>query len=496
MTPDAPAPSGTQIHSQMASTLEKIVGVVPDLRQCMLPHPLTTRPQEYKLSGGYIVLVLYAGKYDHNALETYIQQEAPWMSNYVLALDISRDRNLHDLLDNQLYSHLAHAASEGRLLAIIGGPPCRTWSICLHKPQHDGTPGRPLRDRHYPYVWGRKHLTADEQDKADNDSALLLRQLALYEISCKANPDTIFLLEHPMDPEQCSTDPNASNCCTIWDTQTLKNYTKRHNMVTTSFSQCQLGSPYWKDTTILTKGITSLRKWDGYYCDHDWHDHPHNTNDLARWAPDIMEAIARDLARQLPWLRHYRQGQLPDRPTDTASEAAPATTSATIRIGHKQRPIRDGGGKPSPGRLRQNQRKTTPLKHLGAALIAYAKGSGAMRHQTAMDGDATECPYDADYLEPDTPNHQQTHIRRHHHWLQTTIQTAHAERPGKGRRTTRTTTTQPLSSMESHWESTNPLLQAPHVVADEGRNARRLRLVGRATTGTYSNRQLPVGVRT
>ena len=108
-----------------------------------------------------------------------MRQVAPWMTRYVHAVDTERDKNKHDVHDEQLYTHLLHKAAKGEILAITGGTMCRTWSICFRKPQRNGQPGRPLRGRHYPEVWGMQDLDDDEWDKTEGDSLVLLRQLQL-----------------------------------------------------------------------------------------------------------------------------------------------------------------------------------------------------------------------------------------------------------------------------------------------------------------------------
>ena len=79
----------------------------------------TTTEKDFGIPDGYIILILHAGTYDHTCLETHIQQQAPWMTPYVLALDESRDKS-HDMTSYGLYNHLCNKAARGELLAIIG----------------------------------------------------------------------------------------------------------------------------------------------------------------------------------------------------------------------------------------------------------------------------------------------------------------------------------------------------------------------------------------
>ena len=113
------------------------------LHSRLTQETLTTEPSDYGLPEGPIVLLLYAGPDNHTSLEMEIQRSTPWMTPYIVSLDILRDKQRHDMLHGQLYTHLCNKATQGNILAITGGPNCRTWSILLHKPQQDGTPRLP-----------------------------------------------------------------------------------------------------------------------------------------------------------------------------------------------------------------------------------------------------------------------------------------------------------------------------------------------------------------
>ena len=80
-----------------------------------------------------------------------------------------------------------------------------------------------------------------------------------------------------------------------------------------------------------------------------------------------------------------------------------------VTVGHKQRPLRDGGGKPSPGRYHPASRKKAPLKPLGLALLAHmttALISGPT--DQLLLGRCTETPY-PDHLVNNVLSTQQHH---------------------------------------------------------------------------------------
>ena len=302
-----------------------------------------------------------------------IHQTAPWLTQYVVEIEIERDPTRHNILLDQPYTQLLQAAQEGRLLAIIGGPNCRTWSIRLHYPQRDGTPGQPLRGRTNDAIWGLRTNTTAQQSKTDDDSMLILRMLHLMDVATHSKSSPLFFLEHPADPAQHSPHHNSANCSSIWDTHFMQQFTQQHSLHVTTFSQCNLGNPVDKATTIA-HNIHAFRKYDGWMCEHDQHKYTGTTSELSRWGWDMNIAIATGLQTHLQWLKDYHPDtQLhTDRPHDLATHPTTSQPELMVSIGHKQRPLRDGGGKPSPGRLPPNARKRPPLATLGATLLAMA----------------------------------------------------------------------------------------------------------------------------
>ena len=182
-----------------------------------------------------IVLHLYAGPDTPSALDYTIQTSAPWLSPFLVSIDILGDSTRHDLLLDEPYGILMRKAQRGELVAILGGHNCRTWTILLHMPQKDGTPGHPLRGRKAPNCWGLPDLTDDEQRKTDDDSTLLLRMRALYTMARECGRNPAFLLEHPADPNEYSKERTAHPCSSIWATDAIHAFRAQYGMLTTTF---------------------------------------------------------------------------------------------------------------------------------------------------------------------------------------------------------------------------------------------------------------------
>ena len=359
------------------------------LAERLVPCQPTTKAADHGIPDGPIILCLYAGPDGHDAIDWAIQLEAPWLTPYVVAIDTVRDAQRHDVLSDDLYGHLAEKARQGDILALTGGPQCRTWTILLHCPLPHGRPGHPLRGREEPDCWGLPDLTADEQAKVDDDSVLALRMMELYSMARDHGHDPAFLMEHPEDPAVHSHEPTAYACSTLWVTQAVTKFQNEYNMLSTSFPQSALGGPSGpKWTTVIHKHLGGLRKLGHLVHDESKPQRGCHSSKLARWAPGLCTAISQQLAKALPQMRHWTNQASSDRPKDTiASTSRHGTPDIQVTIGHKQRPLRDGGGKSSPGRKHPAQR-SHPLRRLGTALMGLA--ANGLAHDTEAQGATLE----------------------------------------------------------------------------------------------------------
>ena len=112
-----------------------------------------------------------------------------------------------------------------------------------------------------------------------------------------------------------------------------------------------------------------------------------------RWPWHFMQEVARSLVHSLPGLAAWRPGLPTNRPKDDIAKpsAIPEEEKVVVQ-GHKSRPIRDGGGKPSPGRKHPMQR-LSPLRHIGATLLAAAKVQGAQTQQAVHELTTGRCDH-------------------------------------------------------------------------------------------------------
>ena len=130
--------------------------------------------------------------------------------------DFAHKRNLthvavdakENLLRQSTYQHLLLQSVRGRIRFLLGGPPCRTNSVCRYFPVSDASPGpRPVRTRGESICnMDHDHLTGAEVAMRQIDDLLYLRMLALFIVASECNrcaglADPGFAVEQPEDPE-------------------------------------------------------------------------------------------------------------------------------------------------------------------------------------------------------------------------------------------------------------------------------------------------------
>ncbi len=81
----------------------------------------------------------------------------------------------HDLADPRVFHKLYSFVCEGLIDAVVGGPPCSTWSRLRFLPNGP----RPIRFRDQP--WGRRDATKSEARRIGDGNLLMVNFLALLE---------------------------------------------------------------------------------------------------------------------------------------------------------------------------------------------------------------------------------------------------------------------------------------------------------------------------
>ncbi|CAE7233153.1 RE1 [Symbiodinium natans] len=269
------------------------------------------------------VVHLFAGKTKKEAFS--------WLNDgdrVLLELDIARSQG-HNLLDQDLWRALSWAASQGKIAAVIGGPPCRTFSRLRFR-----EPGpSPVRSRANPYGWPDQ--SPSERLQVTRDTKLFVRMLWLHAKSTAGRLQSLgrrmsastvaFVLEQPQDPHEYlpSTTPNWSELPSFWDTEMWKRYAAEAGLTEVSFEQGAYGHKAIKPTTLGTN-MMSLALLRGAKTKGVLEPFDGPSEALAAWAPGLCAAISLALKEWLvtpaltamtvgQWKEHVARGHLPPR---------------------------------------------------------------------------------------------------------------------------------------------------------------------------------------
>ena len=143
----------------------------------------------------------------------------------VITLDVAANsaENLHS---PAIWAYLTMLACRGLLRVLLGCPPCRTFSRLRRK-----APGpRPLRGR-LGLRWSLSNLDPLEIEKANGDTALVLKMAALYEMMEESQPGANgFLLEHPEDPHTYLGEEESREMPSVWEWPELKAFAEKFNL--------------------------------------------------------------------------------------------------------------------------------------------------------------------------------------------------------------------------------------------------------------------------
>ena len=224
-------------------------------------------------------------------------------SVYVLSVDLDQGA---DILTDGLFQYLLELCMSGKVIAVIGGPPCATLSRLRERSEQDGGP-RVLRDRDGKGRFGtlRRELSKGEQRLVDDHSVMYLRMFLLHHVAHEASPEgVLFVLENPQDPEAYLQD--GKEHVSIWAWQEIQFLEKEKGMFRASFSQGWLGHPVTKPTTLL------VNDWGLYLELHNQHgslqkncsrpspvllDRLQQSKTWAKWAAGLARAIGKAITK-------------------------------------------------------------------------------------------------------------------------------------------------------------------------------------------------------
>ena len=291
------------------------------------------------------IVHLFAGK---QAREEYKYLEK---NGYVLLeLDIERGSS-HDLMNPAVWRALEWAARRGKISGVIGGPPCRTYSLLRYK-----SPGpAPVRSNDYPYGGWEGQSAADES-LVIKDTALYVRMIYLHALSTAGkvvafssldqNKEVAFLLEQPRDPQEYLPWDHElhARAVSFWRSGMWHSYAQEAGLAMYSLEQGALGHQTRKPTTLGTN-LAALSYLNGLKTEGSLEPWSGQSHELAAWAPELVEAIVKALIthgkvpRMLAmsveqWKDHVRRGHLPFRRDCLTCVQAGATGRRHSKVEH------------------------------------------------------------------------------------------------------------------------------------------------------------------
>ena len=205
----------------------------------------------------------------------------------------------YNMLNDRVMSYLIKLALQGKVVAVIGGPPCRTVSACRYNEQ--GTPEAE--------TWqGPRPVRLVTQD-----SVLFLRQLFLYGLSEELRPEesaeTMLALEQPEDPARYRQDADVKGYMSMFRTVFWKEFAEKHNVKMAHFDQGCMGHEKTKPTTVAyaSMDLTPLHgmRMEKPNRSTEWRDARDInkrialTKEWAAWAPGLKEALSEAIIVQL-----------------------------------------------------------------------------------------------------------------------------------------------------------------------------------------------------
>ena len=265
-----------------------------DVEQC----PWNRRQRRQHLRSRGVVLNLFSGK-DTKSWRVFEQK-----GYTVLHVDIENGSQF-DLHRVGTWAYLVGLCRRGRVVAIVGGPPCRSVSRLRHR-----RPGpRPLRDRGN-QRWGFDHLEPWEKDLVNGDTALMFKQIGLWLLADEFKAGSIspfFVLENPQDPADYMEDEALKEQYPSYWCFPEMGWTKeRMSGQLISFDQGAMGHRRRKPTTLLVSNAPDIIQLHGVSGDglgeekvHSLEEKVKQSRGWAAWSPGLLAAVQKSLEMYL-----------------------------------------------------------------------------------------------------------------------------------------------------------------------------------------------------
>ena len=252
--------------------------------------PLSRRLRKRLLRSRAWVLNLFSGKKrSADPLQELNGQVNLDTNTEVVTLNVDVLLNGGWSLMGPTYKALMWAAMSGRLKAVLGIPPARTFGLRQQEDKAD--PPRPLRSPAQPY--GASDLHPVEQHRVDLETSLVARQLFLYLVAHARSQGTgvKFCLGSPHHAEGAAREKEATSLLETPFMKAFSEVTMPLGMKRCSFDKGTVGSPGRRATTFVTnlpfEAQDQLRELSS--------NNEADSKGGGSWTTSIRRSLARDL---------------------------------------------------------------------------------------------------------------------------------------------------------------------------------------------------------
>ena len=253
-----------------------------------------------------VIIHLYSGR------NSKAWTKENWGGYEVINVDITMGTQF-DMHAVGTWSYLCHLARNGHVVAVVGGPPCRSVSRLRHR-----EPGpRPLRGRDE-RRFGLEGLSMVEQNLAHGDLALVLKQAGLWMMAEEARTrmdakskgrelPPAYLMESPRDPATyMESQALEEDMPSFWNFKEIQDVMVTMNAKLITMDQGPVGHVKRKPTSLMVANMPDMDELNGIAGDgigqksaNSLQERLSQSREWSTWAPGLVAAIQLSLKRYL-----------------------------------------------------------------------------------------------------------------------------------------------------------------------------------------------------
>ena len=200
----------------------------------------------------YYVLHFFSGQRRPGDFQNWLGQSLT-VTHYPvwgISLDVAIDAKLCDLSCSGGVARWLDLAIAGRVVMVLGGPPCETWSVARWNGGSRATGSGPRAIRSSSHLWGLHDLDAGERQQVALGNALM-RTVILFLAAARVYGFAA-VMEHPQLPSWMPQAPSS------WKLPELKLLARAGSTECVHLDQCCCGTPWKKPARLFAVGIPEL----------------------------------------------------------------------------------------------------------------------------------------------------------------------------------------------------------------------------------------------